>query len=225
MRRRDDAGRVQAARGGGQGARAAVPEGAIREPDVEATVSILQGLKPKFEAHRIRVLDSALVAAARLSDRASRRGPAGQGHRRRRRAAAKLGNEVTSRRGPRRGRPPRDRTEMEKVGLTSSLVETAPPEDNDARGRDRPRARGAPRRAAAPRGCLAGPAPASAASASSRRPSPQSSRRPRASRPTLTSSARRRSATRRCPRSRTGWRRRGRRSRAARPRASSRATP
>ncbi|KAH8071677.1 ATP binding protein [Aureococcus anophagefferens] len=42
----------------------------IAEPDVEATVSILRGLKPKYELHHgIRVLDSALVAAARLSDR------------------------------------------------------------------------------------------------------------------------------------------------------------
>merc|ERR1719482_389556 len=71
----------------------------IREPDVEATVSILRGLKPKFEAHHgIRVLDSALVAAARLSDRyvASRFLPdkaidvVDE-------AAAKLNNEVTSR--------------------------------------------------------------------------------------------------------------------------------
>uniref|UniRef100_A0A7S3ZYB4 Clp R domain-containing protein n=1 Tax=Pelagomonas calceolata TaxID=35677 RepID=A0A7S3ZYB4_9STRA len=108
----------------------------IREPDVEATVSILRGLKPKFEAHHgIRVLDSALVAAARLSDRyvASRFLPdkaidvVDE-------AAAKLNNEVTS-------RPPAldaaDRRaielEMEKVSLTSSLVETATPEDNDAR--------------------------------------------------------------------------------------------
>ena len=99
-------------------------------------MSILRGLKPKFEAHHgIRVLDSALVAAARLSDRyiASRFLPdkaidvVDE-------AAAKLNNEVTS-------RPPAldaaDRRaielEMEKVSLTSSLVETATPEDNDAR--------------------------------------------------------------------------------------------
>ena len=81
------------------------------------------------------MLDSALVAAARLSDRyvASRFLPdkaidvVDE-------AAAKLNNEVTS-------RPPAldaaDRRaielEMEKVSLTSSLVETATPKDNDAR--------------------------------------------------------------------------------------------
>ncbi|KAH8045253.1 ATP binding protein [Aureococcus anophagefferens] len=82
----------------------------IAEPDAEATVSILRGLKPKYELHHgIRVLDSALVAAARLSDRY-------------------LNNEVTS-------RPPAldaaDREvvelEMEKVSLTSSSIATANP--------------------------------------------------------------------------------------------------
>eukprot|EP00629_Pelagomonadales_sp_RCC1024_P000290 CAMPEP_0119264370 /NCGR_PEP_ID=MMETSP1329-20130426/3468_1 /TAXON_ID=114041 /ORGANISM="Genus nov. species nov., Strain RCC1024" /LENGTH=940 /DNA_ID=CAMNT_0007264133 /DNA_START=168 /DNA_END=2986 /DNA_ORIENTATION=- len=108
----------------------------IAEPDVEATVSILRGLKPKFEAHHgIRVLDSALVAAARLADRyvASRFLPdkaidvVDE-------AAAKLNNEVTS-------RPPAldaaDRRavelEMEKVSLTSSLVETNTRVDNSQR--------------------------------------------------------------------------------------------
>lgn len=42
----------------------------IEEPDVEATISILRGLKPRYEAyHGVRIKDSALVAAAVLSDR------------------------------------------------------------------------------------------------------------------------------------------------------------
>mmetsp|Transcript_34058 Transcript_34058/g.102640 ORF Transcript_34058/g.102640 Transcript_34058/m.102640 type:complete len:966 (+) Transcript_34058:159-3056(+) len=109
----------------------------IPEPDVEATVSILRGLKPKFEAHHgIRVLDSALVAAARLSDRyVSARFLPDKAIDVVDEAAAKLNNEMTS-------RPPAldaaDRRvielEMEKVSLTSSLVETAgAPEDNAAR--------------------------------------------------------------------------------------------
>lgn len=41
-----------------------------KEPSVEDTVSILRGLKPRYETHHgIRVLDSALVAAATLSNR------------------------------------------------------------------------------------------------------------------------------------------------------------
>lgn len=42
----------------------------IAEPSVEATISILRGLKEKYEAyHGVRIKDSALVAAAVLSDR------------------------------------------------------------------------------------------------------------------------------------------------------------
>eukprot|EP00301_Raphidiophrys_heterophryoidea_P017771 c2819_g1_i1.p1 GENE.c2819_g1_i1~~c2819_g1_i1.p1 ORF type:complete len:727 (-),score=171.54 c2819_g1_i1:67-2247(-) len=42
----------------------------VGEPSVEATISILRGLKERYEAHHgVRVLDGALVAAARLSDR------------------------------------------------------------------------------------------------------------------------------------------------------------
>ncbi|MEM7519338.1 MAG: AAA family ATPase, partial [Planctomycetota bacterium] len=42
----------------------------VSEPDAEATVSILRGLKPKYKVHhRVRILDSALVAAAQLTDR------------------------------------------------------------------------------------------------------------------------------------------------------------
>lgn len=42
----------------------------IGEPSVAATVSILRGLKDKYEAHHgIRIMDSALVLAAQLADR------------------------------------------------------------------------------------------------------------------------------------------------------------
>ncbi|MCD8378151.1 MAG: ATP-dependent chaperone ClpB [Candidatus Gastranaerophilales bacterium] len=42
----------------------------LDEPGVEDTISILRGLKEKYEVHHgIRILDSALIAAAKLSDR------------------------------------------------------------------------------------------------------------------------------------------------------------
>ena len=42
----------------------------VDEPSVEDTISILRGLKEKYEVHHgIRILDSALIAAAKLSDR------------------------------------------------------------------------------------------------------------------------------------------------------------
>ncbi|OGZ99797.1 MAG: ATP-dependent chaperone ClpB [Candidatus Sungbacteria bacterium RIFCSPHIGHO2_02_FULL_47_11] len=42
----------------------------VDEPSVEDTVTILRGLKPKYEAHHgVRITDSALVAAANLSSR------------------------------------------------------------------------------------------------------------------------------------------------------------
>ncbi len=42
----------------------------VNEPSVEATISILRGLKEKYEVHHgVRIKDSALVAAAHLSDR------------------------------------------------------------------------------------------------------------------------------------------------------------
>ncbi len=43
---------------------------AVAEPDVDDTVSILRGLKERYELfHGVRIKDSALLAAARLSDR------------------------------------------------------------------------------------------------------------------------------------------------------------
>src|SRR5262249_22759463 len=42
----------------------------VSEPSVEDTISILRGIKEKYELHHgIRISDSALVAAATLSDR------------------------------------------------------------------------------------------------------------------------------------------------------------
>ena len=42
----------------------------VEEPDVDATVAILRGLKERYEVHHgVRILDSALGAAARLADR------------------------------------------------------------------------------------------------------------------------------------------------------------
>ena len=42
----------------------------VNEPSVEDTISILRGLKEKYEVHHgVRILDSALIAAAKLSDR------------------------------------------------------------------------------------------------------------------------------------------------------------
>eukprot|EP01051_Picozoa_sp_SAG22_P004757 SAG22_NODE_263_length_13359_cov_3.396531_9_plen_201_part_00 len=42
----------------------------VREPSVEASISILRGLKDRYEAHHgVRIQDSALIAAARLAAR------------------------------------------------------------------------------------------------------------------------------------------------------------
>src|SRR5205807_4016629 len=42
----------------------------VGEPTVEDTISILRGLKPRYEAHHgVKIKDSALVAAAKLSHR------------------------------------------------------------------------------------------------------------------------------------------------------------
>lgn len=42
----------------------------VGQPSVEDTISILRGLKPRYEAHHgVKIKDSALVSAARLSDR------------------------------------------------------------------------------------------------------------------------------------------------------------
>ena len=42
----------------------------IKEPSVGDTVSILRGLKEKYEGHHgVRIMDRALVVAAQLSDR------------------------------------------------------------------------------------------------------------------------------------------------------------
>ncbi len=42
----------------------------VKEPSVEETIDILRGLRERFEAHhRVKIADSALVAAAKLADR------------------------------------------------------------------------------------------------------------------------------------------------------------
>lgn len=42
----------------------------VEEPSIEATVKILRGLRPRYEAHhRVKITDGALYAAAKLSDR------------------------------------------------------------------------------------------------------------------------------------------------------------
>src|SRR5688500_19713791 len=42
----------------------------VGEPSVEDTIAILRGLKPRYETHHgVRITDSAIVAAAMLSDR------------------------------------------------------------------------------------------------------------------------------------------------------------
>jgi ATP-dependent Clp protease ATP-binding subunit ClpB len=42
----------------------------VREPDIDETIAVLRGLKEKYEVHHgVRILDSALIAAARLSHR------------------------------------------------------------------------------------------------------------------------------------------------------------
>ena len=42
----------------------------VSQPSVEATISILRGIAPKYEAHHgVRISDRALVAAAQMSDR------------------------------------------------------------------------------------------------------------------------------------------------------------
>ena len=50
--------------------RTSIPKVGVSEPDVEDTISILRGLKERYEVyHGVRIQDRALVAAAELSDR------------------------------------------------------------------------------------------------------------------------------------------------------------
>ena len=49
----------------------------VKEPSVDDTIDILQGLKDRYEAHhRVKITDEAIVAAAELSDRYDRPLPA-----------------------------------------------------------------------------------------------------------------------------------------------------
>ena len=81
----------------------------VDEPTVEDTISILRGLKEKYEQHhKVRISDSALVAAATLSQSLHHRPlPARQGDRpgRRGRVAAADAGRFQAR-GARRARPP-----------------------------------------------------------------------------------------------------------------------
>ena len=48
--------------------RTSIPKVGVSEPDVEDTISILRGLKERYEVyHGVRIQDRALVAAAELS--------------------------------------------------------------------------------------------------------------------------------------------------------------
>ena len=50
--------------------RTSIPKVGVSEPDVEDIISILRGLKERYEVyHGVRIQDRALVAAAELSDR------------------------------------------------------------------------------------------------------------------------------------------------------------
>ena len=68
--RRDDARRIPQVHREGRGAGAALPAGLVDEPSVEDTISILRGLRERYEIHHgVQFKDSALVAAAVLSHR------------------------------------------------------------------------------------------------------------------------------------------------------------
>ena len=59
LHRRDHARRIPQARREGRGAGAALPAGVRREPTVEDTISILRGLKEKYEVHHgVRITDA-----------------------------------------------------------------------------------------------------------------------------------------------------------------------
>ncbi len=99
----------------------------VAEPTVEDTVSILRGLKEKYEVHHgVRISDSAIVAAATLSQPLHHRPlPARQGHRpdRRGRQPRAHGRRFQAR-GAGRDRPPPGAAEDRARG----------PEEGDRRG-------------------------------------------------------------------------------------------
>ena len=102
----------------------------VNEPTVEDTISILRGLKEKYELHHgIRISDSAIVAAATLSQPLHHRPlPARQGHRPDGRGggAAAHGGRLQAR-GARRARPPhhaaQDRARGAEEGARRRLQE------------------------------------------------------------------------------------------------------
>ena len=81
----------------------------VAEPTVEDTISILRGLKEKYELHHgVRIADAALVSAAVAFQPLHHRPlPARQGHRPRRRGGVALAHaDRLQARGARRARPP-----------------------------------------------------------------------------------------------------------------------
>ena len=70
LHRRDHARRISQACREGRGAARRFQPVFVGEPTVEDTISILRGLKEKYELHHgVRITDAALVAAATLSNR------------------------------------------------------------------------------------------------------------------------------------------------------------
>ena len=70
LHRRDDPRRVPEVYREGSGAGASFQPVMVDEPSVEDTISILRGLKERYEVfHGVKITDSALVAAATLSHR------------------------------------------------------------------------------------------------------------------------------------------------------------
>jgi hypothetical protein len=127
----------------------------VDQPSVEDTISILRGLRERYEVHHgVRIKDAALVAAAVLSDPLHRRPvPPRQGHRPRRRGGgAAPDRDRFDAGGAGRDHPPdpaaRDRArgpeEGDRRGVPRPPGEARGGVDSAAgRGRDAPRAMGA----------------------------------------------------------------------------------
>ena len=90
----------------------------VSEPSVEDTISILRGLKDRYEQHHgVRITDSAIVAAATLSNRyISRPLPAGQGDRPDRRGGRAAQDAGRFQAGGARFDRPRDRAAQDRAG-------------------------------------------------------------------------------------------------------------
>ena len=115
----------------------------VDQPTVEDTISILRGLRERYEVHHgVRINDSALVAAAMLSQPLHHRPlPARQGHRPRRRGRqpAAHGDRLDARRARRAGAPAHpagDRARGPAQGEGRGL-QGAPGRAREGAGRDR----------------------------------------------------------------------------------------